>query len=108
MQLQALNPSATIVMLQLSSSFVTAYDPTSSDPLQTSSLLDPNQYQRYQAYMQAAYATMQSLGVPKLSYFVLPESVGDFPRGCIGHPNPQGNRAAADALTPFIRQLIGW
>lgn len=108
LQLQTLNPGAQIVILQLPASFVTAYDPSSPDPNQQNNLLTAGQYQQYQSYLQAAFASIQAAGVSDVTYFKLPESVGLFPRGCIGHPNPQGNRAAADALTSYIRQLMGW
>lgn len=108
MQLQTLNPGAQILILQLPLSYVSAYNPTSSDPQQTNNLLTPAQYQRYSTYLQAAFTSLQTTGVNNVNFFKLPESVGDLPRGCIGHPSPQGNRATADALTPFIRQLMGW
>ncbi len=108
LQLQTLNPSANIVILQLPASFVTAYDLSSPDPLNQVSLLTPDQYQRYQSYLQAAFASLQSAGLSSVTYFKLPESVGQYPRGCIGHPNPQANRAAADALTAYVKQLMGW
>ncbi len=103
-----MQPQAKIVMVQLSSPMVSAYDPTSSDPLQSYSILDPVQYSIYVIYMQAAFARIQALGIPGVSYFTFPDSVGNFPRGCLGHPNPQSHQAAADALLPYIKQITGW
>ena len=106
--MKELQPQAKIVMLQLPASMVSAYQPSSPDPLQSYSILDPVQYQIYERYMQAAFACIQSLGIPNVSYFTLPETVGAYPRGCLGHPNAQGHQAAATALLPYLRQLMGW
>lgn len=108
LQLQRLRPHAKIVMVQLAYSMVSAQEPQSSDPLQGFVILDPVQYSIYVKYMQAAYARIQALATTNINYYNFPESVGNFTRGCIGHPSIYGNRAAANAITPYIRKLQGW
>ena len=95
-------------MVQLSLSMVSALQPQSSDPTQSYVILDPVEYSVYVKYMQAAFARIQATGTSNVSYYSFPEEVGNFTRGCISHPGVEGSRAAADAITPYIRKLQGW
>ena len=108
LQLQELRPRAKIVMVQLAYSMVSAQEPQSSDPLQSFVILDPVEYSIYVKYMQAAFAHIQASDISNIYYYAFPESVGNFTRGCIGHPSIYGNHAAANAIAPFIRKLQGW
>ncbi|KAK9819342.1 hypothetical protein WJX74_008703 [Apatococcus lobatus] len=106
--LQKLRPHAKVVMVQLSLSMVSAYQPQSSDLTQNYVILDPEEYSIYMRYMQAAFARIQSSDISNVSYYTFPEEVGNFTRGCISHPGVKGSRAAADAITPYIRTLEDW
>ncbi|KAK9836366.1 hypothetical protein WJX84_011293 [Apatococcus fuscideae] len=80
----------------------------SSDLTQNYVILDPEEYSIYMRYMQAAFARIQSSDISNVSYYTFPEEVGNFTRGCISHPGVKGSRAAADAITPYIRTLEDW
>lgn len=108
LQLQSFRPRAKIVMVQLAYSMVAAQEPGSSDTLQGYAILDPVEYSIYVKYMQAAFARIQASDISNVSYYAFPESVGNFTRGCIGHPSIYGNHAAASAITPYIRKIQGW
>ncbi|KAK9816240.1 hypothetical protein WJX74_002444 [Apatococcus lobatus] len=87
---------------------LTAYQPTSSSTSNSVSILASPMYQVYQGYHQAAFAKAKAAGLSNFFCFAPTASVGNYPRGCIGHPSVQGDQAIAAELEPFVKGVMGW
>lgn len=87
---------------------LTAYQPSSSSSCQGVGILPSPMYQVYQNYHTAAFATAKAANISNLYYFRPTASVGNFPRGCVGHPSVQGDAAIAAEIGPFVKQVMGW
>lgn len=87
---------------------LTAYQPTSSSSSQNVGILPSPMYQVYQSYHTAAFANAKAANVSNLYYFRPSANVGNYPRGCVGHPSVQGDQAIAAELLPFVKQVMAW
>ncbi|KAK9849525.1 hypothetical protein WJX84_003061 [Apatococcus fuscideae] len=101
-------PGVKIIMVQYPATLTNAYQPGLLYGNQVANLVPPDNWPVYDIYHQAAFTAAQAAGLTNVVYFELPDVVGEFPRGCAGHPSVQGDAAIAAQLAPFVSQVMGW
>ena len=108
LQLNNLYPGVKVIMVEWPVTMLTAYDASSPSSSENFSILASPMFEVYQSYHQAAFKNAMASGISNLFYFAPSERVGSFPRGCIGHPSVQSDKAIADELLPFLKGVMGW